>query len=193
VFDASILTGPVANSPVADSFNRALDRDVSAGDIPHVFASSLIWNIGTNWTISAIVGLQSGTPIAVTQGTNFNAFAGFGVQRPNLMANPELPASQRSPDRWFDTSAFALAPQFTLGTSPRNPVRGPAYRHADLALLRRVPLAKGRTLEIRAEIFNLTNTPPLGPPAAVLGAADFGTIPSAGDPRVVQLAVKLLF
>ncbi len=29
VFDASILTGPVANFPVADSFNRRLERDLS--------------------------------------------------------------------------------------------------------------------------------------------------------------------
>ena len=30
-------------------------------------------------------------------------------------------------------------------------------------------------------------------PAAVLGAANFGTITTAGDPRVVQLALKYLF
>src|SRR4029079_19127337 len=29
VFDASILTGPLANFPVADSLNRKLERDVS--------------------------------------------------------------------------------------------------------------------------------------------------------------------
>jgi hypothetical protein len=49
------------------------------------------------------------------------------------------------------------------------------------------------TLEIRAEAFNLLNTPPLGNPNAVLGAANFGTITTAGDPRVIQLAVKLQF
>ncbi|HTV03414.1 MAG TPA: hypothetical protein VMF13_22880, partial [Luteitalea sp.] len=37
VFDASVLTGPVANFPVADSFNRRGERDYSTGDIPHVF------------------------------------------------------------------------------------------------------------------------------------------------------------
>src|SRR5262249_9227560 len=42
VFDASILTGPVANFPVADSFNRRLERDYSTGDIPHVFAASAV-------------------------------------------------------------------------------------------------------------------------------------------------------
>jgi hypothetical protein len=56
----------------------------------------------------------------------------------------------------------------------------------------RTPAPHG-TIEIRGEIFNLLNTPPFGSPAAVVGAANFGTITTAGDPRVVQLAVKLLF
>jgi hypothetical protein len=63
----------------------------------------------------------------------------------------------------------------------------------DLALMRRVPLASSRSLELRAEVFNLLNTPPLGAPAGVLGAANFGTIITAGDPRVIQLALKLAF
>ncbi len=59
--------------------------------------------------------------------------------------------------------------------------------------MRRVPLAASKALEVRAEIFNLTNTPPLGSPNTTVGAAAFGTISSAGDPRIVQLAVKLVF
>ena len=72
-------------------------------------------------------------------------------------------------------------------------MRGPGYRNLDLALMRRVPLAGARALEVRAEIFNLTNTPPLGPPNGTLGSAAFGTITTAGDPRVIQLALKFLF
>jgi len=210
VFDASILTGPVANYPVADSFNRKLEHDYSTGDIPHLFVSSAVWNppagkgrarephglLGAainDWTLAMLVTLQSGVPIAVTQMTNFNAFAGFGVQRPNLVADPRLPADQRTPAHWFNTAAFAEAPVFTLGSASRNPVRGPAYRNVDLALIRQVPVGPGRSIEIRAEIFNLMNTPALGAPAAVLGAPNFGTITSAADPRVVQLAVKVLF
>ena len=62
-----------------------------------------------------------------------------------------------------------------------------------MALMRRVPVGSGTAIELRAEIFNLLNTPPLNAPAIVLGAANFGTITSAGDPRVVQLALKFLF
>jgi hypothetical protein len=210
VFDASILTGPIANDPVADSFNRSLERDYSNGDTPHVFVSSAVWDIpfGTNrrnrargvlgslvndWTLTGVLTLQSGMPIAVTQTTNNNAFAGFGIQRPNLTGDPTLPADERSVSRWFNTSAFSAAAPFTIGTSSRNPVRGPSYRNLDVAVIRRVPLPASKVLEVRAEAFNLTNTTPFGAPNGVFGSAAFGTITSAGDPRVIQLAVKVLF
>lgn len=210
VFDASILTGPVANFPVADSFNRRLERDVSSGDIPNVFVASFTYELPfgsgrmfnprgvagkllRGWEVAGVVTLQSGLPLAVTQVTNFNAFAGFGTQRPNRIADPNLPASQQTTARWFDTSAFAVAPQFTLGNSSRNPVRGPGYRNADVAFIKRTYFGETRNLEFRTEVFNLTNTPPLGNPNVVLGAAGFGSITSAGDPRVIQFGLKLNF
>lgn len=210
VFDASILTGPIANYPVADSFNRTLERDYSTGDIPHVFAASGTWELPfgatrahhvpralgwvvNDWSVSGVLTLQSGVPIAVTQSVNNNAFAGFGVQRPNLVGDPTLPSDQRTVTKWFNTAAFAAAPQFTLGTASRNPVRGPSYRNLDIALARRVRTVRAQALELRAEAFNVTNTPALGAPNGVFGTAAFGTITSAGDPRVIQLAVKYLF
>jgi hypothetical protein len=210
VFDAALLAGPVAAFPVADSFSRKLERDVSTGDIPNVFVASVIYDLpfgpghGRNtsgwvgklaggWELAGIVTSQSGIPLAVTQATNFNAFAGFGTQRPNRIADPELPPSQRSTAQYFDTNAFVVAPQFTLGTSSRNPVRGPGFQDLDLALIKRTAIREKMSLEFRAEAFNLTNTPPLSAPNAVLGTPGFGSITSAGDPRVVQFALKLNF
>jgi hypothetical protein len=210
VFDASILTGPVANFQIADSHDLSRERDYSTGDIPHAFVASIVWDvpfatgrarelhgwlgaIADDWTASTFITLQSGVPIAVTQVTNFNSFAGFGTQRPTLVGDPQLPADQRNSDHWFNTSAFAIAPQFTLGTASRNPVRGPSYRNVDLAVARGVGVGKGATLQMRVEVFNLFNRTNLGAPAAVAGAANFGTIVTALDPRVVQMAVKVLF
>ncbi len=163
--------------------------------MPNVFVASAVWEVPRSGgiTVSAIVTLQSGTPLPVTQLTNFNAFAGFGIQRPNRNSDPSLHAGERTPARWFDTSAFSVADQFTLGNSSRNPIRGPSYRNVDLAVARRTRLAGSVTLEARAEVFNLLNTPALGAPNTVVGSAAFGSITSAGDPRVGQLAVKLLF
>jgi hypothetical protein len=210
VFDASILTGPVANFPVADSLNRRLERDLSTGDIPNVFVTSFTYElpfgrgkqfnpervvgaIVRDWELSGVVTLQSGLPLAVTQVTNFNSFAGFGTHRPNRIADPNLPASQQTTAQFFNTAAFTVAPQFTLGNSSRNPVRGPQYRNADLAIIRRVTFDESKSLQFRAEIFNLTNTPPLGAPNVVLGSGGFGSITSAGDPRVIQFGLKFEF
>jgi hypothetical protein len=210
VFDASILSGPIANTPIADAYNRALEQDVSAGDIPHVMVASFVWSIpsgvrGTRaasrvfraltrgWTVSGVLTWQSGLPLPVTQATNFNAFAGFGIQRPNLMGDPELPKAERSADRWFNTDAFTVAPAFTLGTSGRNPVRGPGYANADVAFLRDLGLRGSRALQLRVEVFNLTNTVHLGPPNTTAGTPGFGSITTAFDPRVVQVAAKLQF
>jgi hypothetical protein len=206
VFDASIPTGPIANFPVADSFNRKLERDLSNGDIPNDFVGSVIYELphfkdqhsalgklSNGWNVNAIVSAQSGIPIAISQATNFNAFAGFGTQRPNLIRDPELPGNVRSTGEWFDTSAFTQAAQFTIGTSSRNPIRGPHYRNIDFAVIKRTRISESVNVEFRTEIFNLTNTPPLGAPNTTFGSAAFGTIITAGDPRVIQFGLKLNF
>ncbi len=206
VFDATVQTGPIANFPVADSFNRKPERDISNGDLPNVLAASVVYDLPrrknssglivkllNGWSLNGIVSAQSGVPVAVTQATNFNAFAGFGTQRPNLIRNPNFPSNRQTTGQWFDTAAFTLAPQFSIGTSSRNPVRAPHYRNIDLGIIKRTNITETTNIEFRTEIFNLTNTPPLNSPNASFGAAAFGTITTAGDPRVIQFGLKLNF
>src|SRR5688500_8411688 len=80
-------------------------------------------------------------------GHQFQRFAGFGTQRPNIAGDPQLPSGERSTSRWFDTNAFAEAPRFALGSSSRNPVRGPGYRNLDLAVIKRIAVGTSRALE----------------------------------------------
>jgi hypothetical protein len=209
VFDASVLTGPLTNAAVADSHNLERERDYSTGDIPHYFAASVVWDLPlgegranhptgvvgalvNDWTVASFMTLQSGVPVAVTQ-ANSLGYAGFTTQRPNLVGEPALPSGERTPARWFNTAAFATANQFTIGSASRNPVRGPSYRDVDLAVMRRVSMGSRSAIELRFEVFNLLNTANFGAPAAQLGPASFGTITTALDPRVVQLAAKLWF
>ncbi len=210
VFDSAVLTGPVTNFQAADSFNRRLEKDVSTGNSPHIFSSGVVyelpfgrgrahaltgWKDGFlgGWQLASIVRLQSGSPIAVTQATNLNAFAGFGIQRPNRISDPALPADQRTTGRYFNTSAFSQAPQFTIGNSSRNPVSGPGYQAADVMVGKTFVISERLRTEFRAEAFTVTNTPPLGNPNGNFGDAAFGTITTALDPRVFEFVLKLHF
>jgi hypothetical protein len=159
----------------------------------HRFASSGIAATALGgWSLNSIFQMQSGMPVTVTQATNNNAFAGFALQRPNLIASPSLAPAQRTPAHFFNTAAFATAPQFVIGNASRNPVRGPAYRDLDLALVKHTHLAEKADLEFRAEIFDITNTPAFAQPNGSFGSAAFGSITATTtDPRVLQFALRL--
>ena len=210
VFSSTVLSSPNSSSLIAaDTFRPGLERDSSNGDMPNVtsvaatyelpagkghrFASSgLMRPIFGGWAVNAIASLQSGMPVTVTQATNNNAFAGFALQRPNLIAQPKLPSDQRSTAKWFNTAAFATAPQFTIGNASRNPVRGPSYRDLDMALVKHTKIYEKTDIEFRGELFNITNTPAFAQPNGSFGAAAFGTITATStEQRVVQFALKV--
>ena len=210
VFSSTVLSSPNSSSLVAaDTFRPWLERDSSSGDMPNVTSASVVYRLPAGrghrvastgianaalggWSLNALVTAQSGMPVTVTQTTNSNAFAGFALQRPNVAGNPSLNGDSRSPLRFFNTAAFATAPQFTLGNASRNPVRGPAYRDFDVALVKVTSLAQKTLLEFRAEVFDVTNTPAFAQPNGSFGSAAFGTITATTtDPRVVQFALRL--
>ena len=210
VFSTTVLSSPNSSSLVAaDTFRPYLERDSSNGDMPNVTSFTGIYSIPAGhghqfastgigavvlggWSLNAIVSLQSGMPVTVTQATNNNAFAGFALQRPNIVGNPSLSPGLRTPAHYFNNAAFATAPQFVIGTASRNPVRGPAYRDLDMALVKHTKLWEQADLEFRAEMFDVTNTPEFAQPNGSFGSAAFGSITATTtDPRVMQFALRL--
>jgi hypothetical protein len=210
VFSTTVLSSPNSSSLIAaDTFRPYLERDSSSGDMPNVLSFSAIYNLPAGhghrfassgignaalggWALNTIFQMQSGMPVTVTQATNNNAFAGFALQRPNLIASPSLVPSLRTPAHYFNTAAFSTAPQFVLGNASRNPVRGAAYRDLDLALVKHTHLGEMADVEFRAEVFDITNTPAFAQPNGSFGSAAFGSITATTtDPRVVQFALRL--
>lgn len=198
VFSQTIFTGPVLNSTgAADAYNRHLEKDVSSGDIPQVFSMGWVYDIPkiwkiAGWQLAGLVRIQSGDAVAVTQATNNNSSLGFAVQRPNRIGNPNnFPG--RTVAKYFNTADFTAAPQFVIGTSSRNPVRGPGLQEADLMIGKTFRITERINLEFRAEAFNVSNTPPLNDPNGSFGSAAFGSITSAGNPRDFEFVAKVHF
>lgn len=99
----------------------------------------------------------------------------------------------RNIDRWFQTSAFVRPATGTFGSSGRNILDGPSQISFDLSLFKTFQFSERSALQFRAEAFNAFNNTPFGQPGATVGTPTYGAIQSAGDPRVVQLALKLRF
>jgi hypothetical protein len=198
VFSNTIFfTGPIANTGVADADNKRLERDLSTGDIPRVFTGGWVYRVPklwkiSGWEIAGLVRVQSGDMVIVSQATNLNSNLGFGVQRPNRIANPNVFAN-RSPGEWFNVAAFTPAAQFVIGSSSRNPVRGPGLQDVDIMIGKTFRITERVSFEFRAEAFNMTNTPAFGDPNGSFGSAAFGTITTAGNPRDFEFAGKIHF
>jgi hypothetical protein len=207
VFSSTVLSSPNTSSLIAaDTYRPYLERDVSSGDMPNVTTLSAVYalpkRVGNHlataalggWTVNAIMTLQSGMPVTITQSTNTNSFAGVALMRPTFVAgqSPNLAPALRTPAKFFNTAAFTTTPQFQFGNASRNPARGPAYRDADLSLIKHTALGDKTDLEFRAELFNVTNTPGFAQPSGAFGTAAFGSITATvTDPRVAQFALRL--
>jgi hypothetical protein len=197
-------------------YNPDYSRTVEPNDIPHRFVASYVYELPVgkgkrfvsngfaaaligNWQVSGITVFQSGTPlrIAAPDTTNLYDFS-LSVGRANRLKDPALPADQRTTARYFDTSAFAAAPAYTLPTDsvtqPR--LRNYGRRNWDFAIVRSQPIKERFTLQLRADITNFFNTPALtlGTGSSVtIGTPQFGQVLTGGAPRNVQLALRLQF
>jgi hypothetical protein len=164
-------------------------------------ASAAVRRIFGGWQINGIATMNSGTPFTVSDSANVSLQAnsppisGFAASRPNVVGDPN--AGPQTIDQWMLASAFQRLNPLTqagqFGNEGRNAIRGPGYANLDVSLVRTVPLSTTIRLELRLEAFNVTNITNLGLPVADLNSATFGRILSAGPPRLMQFAAKLVF
>ena len=215
MFDSSVSGG------VQNIFDVKKNRGPSDWDVPHRFSLSYVYDLpygrhGSgggalktlfgNWQVSGLFVARSGMPGTVTVG---NPIPG-GDARPNLLRDPNLPASQRTVNHWFDTTAFVAnrAPDgktLLAGDAGRNIIRGPAYYNLDMGLIKFIQVKNDVRLQLRVEAFNLTNTPHFAMPVLRMSdpafgkithtrnSTNFGSTATSFANRMIQLAVKLEF
>jgi hypothetical protein len=146
-----------------------------------------------DWRVSSIFTTQSGAPFTVNLGVDQANIGSGPAQRPDQLRNPNLPGGERTPDRWFDTGAFALPAQFTFGSAARNSVIGPGFANVDLSIAKTWQLGEPARLEFRWETFNVLNRANFDVPNRTLGTANLGVISSAKSPREMQFGLRLSF
>lgn len=109
------------------------------------------------------------------------------------VGNPYIPRSERSPDRWFNTSAFAVQPRGTFGNSGRNTVTGPGINNVDASVIKNNRVGERTSVQFRAEFFNVANHPNFDMPNHDVLSPQFGRIFSAQFSRQIQFGLKFIF
>jgi hypothetical protein len=208
------ITGPTYVDPA----NRQQDRANCSSDRRRILNTSMVANsprfsnkainmLASGWQLSAIVRYQSGNYTTVTTGVD-NALSGIGSQRPNqVLANPFAtaigPGSQTFSIQYLNRGAFsttALGPGI-LGTMRPLSILNPGMVQVDMGLSRIFKIREKQNVQLRWEVFNVPNRLNAGAPSTTLSSGTFGQISSdinasgsqAGDPRIMQLALKYIF
>jgi hypothetical protein len=209
------------SEPIYVSGFSRFEYGPSPFDHTHNFVASYVWQlpnfsghssivraVAGNWGWSGIFSAQTGDAMTVyagtdvaAVGTNERAVIAGAPYGGNACTNPSVPCAN-----WLNPSSFALplsatktpAAQYEsypykYGNIAKGSLRGPGHNNWDMSVYKNIQFTEHTRLQFRAEAFNTFNHTPLGDPVTTVNSGGFGSILSAGDPRIMQLGMKLAF
>ncbi|HYI92671.1 MAG TPA: hypothetical protein VEX68_03945, partial [Bryobacteraceae bacterium] len=188
---------------------RRCSKGPTTFDTRHRAVASVVWQIPFErrgrwqsaalgaWTVTAITLFSTGQPVNL-RGPNQTG-SPFITHLPDRICdgrNDQLANDVRNNGLlWFDTTCFRSARVGYFGNSGPTVLTGPGVANWDLGVEKSFPLQNETTrLQFRAEMFNAWNHAQFLQPNGDSGAgANFGRISATRPPRLVQLAIKLLW
>jgi len=194
------------NAAVGTPANLELSRGRASFDRRHLFAQSFVWELPFakkgngfvravlgGWQLSGIFAVQSGAPVDFTANAATLRAPG-NTQRPNLSSEPRVFGEIGPGKLYFDTSVFSAPAANTFGNMTRNDsIDGPGYVNLDGSIFKRFRLTERIGAELRADAFNVTNTPHFNNPQGGFGSATFGQVTTAFGERLVRFGARVTF
>jgi len=191
-------------SSFIDPNNLSLSRAIGEFDRPRFLVLNYIYELPLpkqglagkligNWQVSGITTFGAGLPMVVT-GPNNTRLTGVSATALRL-SDPVLPQDQRTLDRYFNTTSFASAPLYSLGSDSRTQprLRIPGMNTWDLSFSRAQRIRERVNVQFRCELYGAFNHPQFDSPNGNVAATNFGAITSAGGARQIQLGLRLSF
>jgi hypothetical protein len=206
-----------------DWYDLTRDRGLASFHAKHNLTFNWTWDLPVarssqglaavllkGWQLNNITTVRSGHPFTAQLGFNrsgnLNTTSFSMHERPDLKPGCSTSPVLGGPDRYFDVNCFQLPPANQRGNLGRNTLIGPGLVSIDLALVKSIALGGDRSLQLRAECFNVPNHPNFAVPS---GRTVFTGVNADGSPivaptwgritstvttsRQIQLGVKLAF
>jgi hypothetical protein len=208
---------------VVDNTDIRKNYGVDDSDIRHRFVVSYLYllpetrrfgwfgkQVLDGWQLNGVTALQSGNPFTIISGTDTNLDSTTN-DRVNVIGNP-YPTGQHLSRAlkikgYINPAAFStpcnnLPSCNPYGNEQKNQFFGPANVNTNLGLFKEFPIYEAIRFQFRAESFNVFGNVNLGSPKTNLNNLQTaytstdptqGEINSAGAPRRIQFAAKILF
>jgi hypothetical protein len=201
-----------------NSYDRAAEKGRSDFDYRHRFSlayvydmplGKTVWNTSSrafnffikDWQLAGIAMVQSGAPYTphVDGNPSHNV---DNNDRPNVVPGVSFYPANQAVQQWANPAAFSQPAQYTYGNAGRDILTGPGEGDWDFSLIRKFRLTESKTLEFRAEMFNIFNQANFTLPNADASCSCFGVIGNTvqpiagqasggpGDPREIQFALR---
>jgi hypothetical protein len=182
-------------------YNRRAERGLASFDRTHVAVmnytyelpffrnpANLVQRLIGGWQTSGITAFQSGRPYNVgLTGANIGL-----ANRPDLVAGQPI-EGPKTASQWFNIAAFRMPAFGFYGNAGRDLVRGPGINKWDFSMFKNFRITEAANVQFRWETFNLFNNANFDGVSLSLGAANFGQVTSARDPRTMQFGLKVEF
>ena len=194
-----------------DPFNYRASRGLSLFNSKQRFVVSYDWELPVrkysgfagrildDWEVSGITQFQSGFPIRLNTEDDtelINSLFFLGTEAPSLNGPLQILNPKTNGGFYLNYNQFSDPPlgQFNNGTQ-RTLCCGPGLIDWDFSVHKKIALSETKYFQFRAEIFNVFNRTNFSNPDGGYsdGATSFGLITSAGDPRLLQFALKFFF
>jgi hypothetical protein len=206
----TVVSGSLSPIPWNMPGRHQFDRGPSEFDRTHRLVTSFVWDLARlsnapallrytvgGWQLTGLLSAQTGAPLTILAGKD-QSQTGIGQDRAqyvvgNIFGSGACGSSAPCVD-YLNPAAFTLPAVSTYGNVGKGSVRGPNQIVYDGGLFKDLPVRGERVrLQFRAEFFNLFNRVNLNNPVTSVSSAGFGSVKSSADPRIGQLALKLLF
>jgi hypothetical protein len=191
------ITGPTIVNPA----DPDLDYAYCASDRRHVAGVSAVYRTPTfsrralsaafsDWQFSPIIRWQTGNRSSITTGVD-TALTGLGGQRAVQILDD--PYGTGGPTAYLNRAAFTTPASGTYSPLRAFTIVNPSQFTNDLAVTRTFKLGGTQNVQFRWEVFNVINHVNYNAPVTSLNSGTFGQILAAGDPRIMQFALKFTY
>ena len=201
--------------PWDDPLRHQFDLGPSEFDHTHRFGGSYIWHMPSlksrnallrgflgDWQLSGLVQAQTGRPITILSGVNASG-TGIGQDRANLVSTAygsgACAGNTKPCESWLIPASFTNNAAGTFGTVGKGSLRFPGLYVWDMGLAKTFSLTERFKLQLRGEFFNIFNrvnfdeSTATGNFAKLSSKGNFGALQQALDPRIGQVALKVIF